>query len=43
MKTFSSIEDKLKYAILNKKKIKFRMEGTPVDTYYLFHPYALII
>lgn len=37
-----SIEDNLHIAIWNKRKIKFRMNGTPPDKYFLYHPYAII-
>lgn len=36
------IQKRLEFAIRNKRKIKFRMDGTPIDKYYLFHPYTII-
>lgn len=34
-------EESFQFAISYKRKVHFRMEGTPEGAYILFHPYAL--
>ena len=38
----NEIENKIRLSVQNKKKIRFRMDGTPTDKYFLYHPYAII-
>lgn len=36
-------KEHFEHCIKYKEKVKFRMDGTPKDKYFLFHPYATII
>lgn len=36
-------KEHFEHCIKSKEKVRFRMDGTPEDKYFLFHPYATIL